>query len=115
MTTRPLRLQEVECLFRIGPELRATMAGGSPLTAVPLGRDVRRLGVVRREETMAQDKRAPEAGTIVESSKDKPTISTDSRHVLIVAGRPPARSAWLKPLDSYDRQQRREFQVSRYG
>ena len=28
---------------------------------------------------------------------------------------PPARSAWLKPLDSYERRQRREFQVARYG
>ena len=60
---------------------------------------------------MAQDKRAPEA----ELPKDKPTISTDSRHVLINVGRPAARSAWLKPLDSYCRQQRREFQVTRFG
>jgi hypothetical protein len=28
---------------------------------------------------------------------------------------PPARSAWLKPLDSYDRQERREYQVTRFG
>jgi len=28
---------------------------------------------------------------------------------------PPACSAWLKPLDSYDRQQRREYQVARFG
>jgi len=28
---------------------------------------------------------------------------------------PAARLAWLKPLDSYDRQQRREFQVTRFG
>jgi hypothetical protein len=27
----------------------------------------------------------------------------------------PARAPWLKRLDSYDRQQRREFQVTRYG
>ena len=28
---------------------------------------------------------------------------------------PPARATWLKPLGSYDRRERREFQVTRFG
>jgi hypothetical protein len=28
---------------------------------------------------------------------------------------PPTRSAWLKPLDAYDRRERCEFQVARFG
>jgi hypothetical protein len=60
-----------------------------------------------------REERAPEADKI--AAKDKSTISTDSRNVLIKAGPTGARSAWLKPLDCYERQQRCEFQVARFG
>jgi hypothetical protein len=60
-----------------------------------------------------QDKRAPEAEKI--AAKDKPTISTNSRHVLIVAGPAAARPSWLKPMADYERKERREFQVTRFG
>ena len=45
---------------------------------------------------------------------EKPNVV--KRAIRAAAGNPaPARPSWLKRLESYDRQQRREFQVSRYG
>jgi hypothetical protein len=64
---------------------------------------------------MTQTERAPEADKIEELSKDKSTISADSRHVLIVAGRAAAQSPWLRNLNDYDRKERREYQVTRFG
>ena len=58
---------------------------------------------------------APTADKIEELSKDKSTISTKDRHVLINAGPAATPNAWLKPLGDYERRQRREYQVARFG
>jgi hypothetical protein len=45
---------------------------------------------------------------------EKPNVVTRARRAA-GAKAPPARAAWRKPLDSYDRHERREFQVARFG
>jgi hypothetical protein len=56
---------------------------------------------------MPREERAPEA--------DKIKASTKGQHVLVVAGRAAAPPSWLKPLDAYDRRERGENQVTRFG
>jgi hypothetical protein len=45
---------------------------------------------------------------------EKPNVDKRARRAA-GANAPPVKAAWLKPLGSYDRQQRSEFQVTRFG
>ena len=50
------------------------------------------------------------------AATDSEKLKVDKRAFRTAGAKgPPAPSRWIRPLDSYHRQQRREFQVSRYG
>ena len=63
---------------------------------------------------MDQEQLVDRMGANAPPDSEKPNVVN---RALRAAGAkaPLARSAWLKPLGSYDRRQRCEFQVSRYG
>jgi hypothetical protein len=47
---------------------------------------------------------------------DSPKPKVDKRAFRTAGAKgPPAPSMWIRPLDSYDRRERREFQVTRFG
>ena len=60
-----------------------------------------------------ENERASEADK--KPSKDKSTISAESRHVLIQVGRAAAQPRWIRNVNDYDRRERREYQVTRFG
>jgi hypothetical protein len=63
---------------------------------------------------ITRDELVDRMGANAPPDSEKPKVV--NRALQAAGGNPaPARAPWLKPLDFYDRQQRREFQVSRYG
>jgi hypothetical protein len=62
---------------------------------------------------MTRDELVNRIGTKAPPDSEKPTV--DNRVRRIGAKAPPVKAAWLKPLGSYDRQQRHVYQVTRFG
>jgi hypothetical protein len=63
---------------------------------------------------MDQDELVERVGGNPSTASEKPKVTKHARRAA-GAKAATARSAWLKPLDAYTRQQRCEFQVMRFG
>jgi hypothetical protein len=64
----------------------------------------------------APDSEKPKVDRVARAAKPGPKKSNTAQGKQPAGAKAaPERSAWLKRLDSYDRHERREFQVTRYG
>jgi hypothetical protein len=63
---------------------------------------------------MDQDEPVERLGEKSPPESEPPKIAKRARRAA-GAKAPPAPSPWLRPLDAYDRRERREFQVARFG
>jgi hypothetical protein len=81
----------------------------------PARLDARHLGGVRREDqAMTQEQRVDHIGGKPPPGPQKPKV--DKRAFRTAGGNPPsAPSGWVRSLSTYDRRERGENQVTRFG
>ena len=63
---------------------------------------------------MTRDKLVDRIGAKAPPNSEKPNVDNGARRAA-GANAPPAPPRWLRPIAEYERRERREFQVSRFG
>jgi hypothetical protein len=63
---------------------------------------------------MIRDELVDRIGANAPPDSEKPNVVKCALRA-VRANAPPAPATWLKPLGSYDRRERREYQVTRFG